>query len=118
VLDDVLQRMTAHHYKKTALLRSLRSWHPDAYHKQQGRAMKTTRSPQEREDAAMQLVDERLTGTFAGQFGADTVRAAIDEVYQQFHDVSVRDFVPLLTERRVRQQLSTATPRVGDGLMS
>ena len=34
VLDDVLQRMTAHHYKKTALLRSLRSWHPDTHHKQ------------------------------------------------------------------------------------
>jgi pyruvate kinase len=27
VLDDVLRRMAAHHYKKTVLLRSLRSWH-------------------------------------------------------------------------------------------
>lgn len=29
VLDDVLHRMTSHHYKKNALLRCLRSWHPD-----------------------------------------------------------------------------------------
>ena len=66
----------------------------------------------------MQLVDERLTGAFAGQFGEDAVRAAIDEAYQQFHDVAVRDFVPLLTERKARQQLNTAAPRVPDGLTS
>jgi pyruvate kinase len=30
VLDDILRRMTGHHYKKNALLRQLRSWHPDA----------------------------------------------------------------------------------------
>ncbi len=29
VLDNVLHRMTAHHYKKNALLRRLRSWQPD-----------------------------------------------------------------------------------------
>ena len=27
VLDEILRRMTDHHYKKTALLRRLRSWH-------------------------------------------------------------------------------------------
>jgi pyruvate kinase len=30
VLDDILGRMAGHHYKKNALLRQLRSWHPDA----------------------------------------------------------------------------------------
>lgn len=30
VLDDILQRMAEHHYKKNALLRQLHSWHPDA----------------------------------------------------------------------------------------
>ncbi len=30
VLDDILRRMTEHHYKKKALLRQLRSWRPDA----------------------------------------------------------------------------------------
>lgn len=30
VLDDILRRMTEHHYKKNALLRPLRSWRPDA----------------------------------------------------------------------------------------
>jgi pyruvate kinase len=30
VLDDILRRMAEHHYKKNALLRQLRSWHPDA----------------------------------------------------------------------------------------
>jgi pyruvate kinase len=29
VLDDILGRMTEHHYKKTALLRQLHSWRPD-----------------------------------------------------------------------------------------
>ena len=29
VLDNVLRRMADHHYKKTALLPSLHSWHPD-----------------------------------------------------------------------------------------
>ncbi|MGZ8801899.1 MAG: pyruvate kinase [Mycobacterium sp.] len=29
VLDDILRRMTEHHYKKDDLLRHLRSWHPD-----------------------------------------------------------------------------------------
>ena len=30
VLDNILRRMTDHHYKKTALMPSLRSWRPDA----------------------------------------------------------------------------------------
>lgn len=30
VLVDILRRMAGHHYKKNALLRQLRSWHPDA----------------------------------------------------------------------------------------
>ena len=30
VLDNVLRRMADHHYKKTALLPSLHSWHPDS----------------------------------------------------------------------------------------
>jgi pyruvate kinase len=30
VLDDILRRMAGHHYKKNALLRQLRSWHPGA----------------------------------------------------------------------------------------
>ncbi|MEO3758036.1 pyruvate kinase [Mycobacterium sp. B14F4] len=30
VLDDILRRMTEHHYKKTALLPQLHSWRPDA----------------------------------------------------------------------------------------
>lgn len=30
VLVDILRRMAGHHYKKNALLRRLRSWHPDA----------------------------------------------------------------------------------------
>lgn len=28
VLDDILRRMADHHYKKTALMPSLHSWHP------------------------------------------------------------------------------------------
>ncbi|ORV03330.1 pyruvate kinase [Mycolicibacterium canariasense] len=31
-LDDILHRMSGHHYKKDALLRRLRSWHPDSDH--------------------------------------------------------------------------------------
>ena len=30
VLDNILRRMSGHHYKKNALLRQLRSWHPGA----------------------------------------------------------------------------------------
>lgn len=30
VLDNILKRMADHHYKKTALMRSLHSWHPDS----------------------------------------------------------------------------------------
>ena len=32
VLDDILHRMTEHHYKKNALLPQLHSWHPDTAH--------------------------------------------------------------------------------------
>ena len=31
VLDSILQRMADHHYKKTALMPSLHSWHPDSH---------------------------------------------------------------------------------------
>jgi pyruvate kinase len=34
VLDNILRRMTDHHYKKNALLGSLHSWHPGAHHDQ------------------------------------------------------------------------------------
>ena len=30
VLDDILCRMTEHHHKKSALMRRLRSWHPQS----------------------------------------------------------------------------------------
>ena len=29
VLEEILRRMAGHHYRKNALLRQLRSWHPD-----------------------------------------------------------------------------------------
>ena len=32
VLDNILRRMADHHYKKTALMPSLHSWHPDLHH--------------------------------------------------------------------------------------
>jgi pyruvate kinase len=32
VLDNILRRMADHHYKKTALMPSLHSWHPDSHH--------------------------------------------------------------------------------------
>ena len=35
-LDNVLRRMSEHHYKKNALMRCLRSWHPDASDSQPG----------------------------------------------------------------------------------
>jgi len=32
VLGNILQRMADHHYKKTALMPTLHSWHPDPDH--------------------------------------------------------------------------------------
>jgi pyruvate kinase len=32
VLGNILQRMADHHYKKTALMPTLGSWHPDPHH--------------------------------------------------------------------------------------
>ncbi|GAA3721681.1 three-helix bundle dimerization domain-containing protein [Gordonia hankookensis] len=49
-------------------------------------------------------VRTRLTAAYAG-VPPDDVAAAVDDAYRRFDGTRVRDFVPLLVERRANQEL-------------
>lgn len=65
---------------------------------------------QEAEHVAMRRLMERLTQVFPEVPEAEIARA-VQGRYHDFDDSPVRDFVPVLVERSVRQQLVTAAPR-------
>ena len=53
-------------------------------------------------------VQRRLARRF-GQLSADAISAAVAEAHGYFEHSRVRDFIPLLVERRAAQQLSRTT---------
>jgi hypothetical protein len=60
------------------------------------------------EQVALARLEERLTGIYAG-LPADRVSAAVQDARARFDQSPIRDFVPLLVERRVRAQLAAAS---------
>lgn len=64
----------------------------------------------EAEGAAMRRLMERLTQVFPEVPEAEISRA-VEGRYHDFDGSPVRDFVPVLVERSVRQLLVSATPR-------
>lgn len=56
-------------------------------------------------------VQQRLSDRFA-QLPVERVSAAVDQAQARFAQSTIRDFIPLLVERRVAEELTslTATP--------
>jgi hypothetical protein len=65
-----------------------------------------------REEVALRHVTEELASDFADDRSADEVEKAVQEAAEQYADATVRDFVPSLTERDVRERLAE---EVADG---
>ena len=64
--------------------------------------------PRQREESALRLVVQRLTDAYSGRYGEELVQQAVYDAYRKFDAVRLRDFVPLLIERRVRRQFREA----------
>jgi hypothetical protein len=63
------------------------------------------------EQAAMERLVERLTGQFP-ELPRDEIVRTVHGEYAEYADSRIRDFVPVLVERRARRELATApTPR-------
>lgn len=63
------------------------------------------RVPQE-ERALIEAVERRLVQKYA-TLPADDVAAVVRHAYTQFQQSTVRDFIPLLVERRASEELSS-----------
>jgi hypothetical protein len=61
------------------------------------------------ERAWIQDVERRLAKKYAA-FSADYIGAVVQQVYAQFRSSRVRDFIPLLVERRADEELSVSRP--------
>jgi hypothetical protein len=59
------------------------------------------------EQAAMTQLEQRLTGKYA-DIPPDRVASAIRQAQARFERSKIRDFVPLLVERRARAELASA----------
>lgn len=57
------------------------------------------------EQAALAKLEERLTSRFAG-VPPDRIASVIDAAHARFKQSPIRDFVPLLVERRAREDLA------------
>jgi hypothetical protein len=60
----------------------------------------------EREHVAIDDLTSRLISTFASTHTVDQVRSAVLAAYHRFDDRPIRDFVPVLVERLVKEKLS------------
>ncbi len=65
------------------------------------------RVPQE-ERALIDAVERRLVEKYAA-LPADDVAAVVQHAYTQFQQSTVRDFIPLLVERRASEELANLT---------
>jgi hypothetical protein len=63
----------------------------------------------QQERAWIHDVERRLAKKYAA-FSADYIAAVVQHVYAQFRSSRVRDFIPLLVERRADQELSVSRP--------
>ena len=50
-------------------------------------------------------VTDRVSNRLGGAIALDAVRAQVRRQFAAFHDVAVRQFVPIFVERRVRAEL-------------
>jgi hypothetical protein len=64
------------------------------------------------ERAQIDAVQRRLAQKYA-DLPHDHVAAVVQHVYARFNLSTVRDFVPLLVERRAREELATSTAGCG-----
>ncbi|MFG2135184.1 three-helix bundle dimerization domain-containing protein [Streptomyces sp. NPDC048751] len=62
-----------------------------------------------REEDAIRAVTERLKGTYTDTHTPDEVEAAVAAAHASFSDRRVRDFVPVLVERKARASLGKAS---------
>jgi hypothetical protein len=69
---------------------------------------KAVRMPQE-ERAWIRDAECRLAKKYAA-FSADYIGTVVQQVYAQFRSSRVRDFIPLLVERRADEELSVSRP--------
>jgi hypothetical protein len=61
------------------------------------------------ERASIDEVERRLADKYRG-FSADYVAAVVQHVYARFRWSRVRNFIPLLVERRAAEELSSLRP--------
>jgi hypothetical protein len=61
-----------------------------------------------KEQVALAQLEARLTSVYA-EIPADRIAAAVHTAHARFADSPIRDFVPLLVERRARALLADAT---------
>lgn len=59
------------------------------------------------EGELIDAVARRLVAKFA-HVPADRVATAVDDAHRRFQDSAIRDFIPLLVERRVTEELGRA----------
>ncbi|MDC0770732.1 three-helix bundle dimerization domain-containing protein [Streptomyces sp. HD] len=62
-----------------------------------------------REDEAIRGVVERLTDAFSATSSSAEVEAAVAKAHSSFADRPVREFVPVLVERKARALLSESS---------
>lgn len=63
-----------------------------------------------REEEAIQAVVERLTDAYITTRTPEEIGAAVTEAHASFKDRPVRDFVPVLVERKARAALDNEAP--------
>jgi hypothetical protein len=66
--------------------------------------------PQE-EWAQIDAVQRRLAQKYA-ELPHDHVAAVVQHVYERFNQNTLRDFIPLLVERRAREELARSTANI------
>ncbi|MFE0513934.1 three-helix bundle dimerization domain-containing protein [Streptomyces sp. NPDC058964] len=59
-----------------------------------------------REEEAIKAVIERLKTSYAATHAPEAVEAAVAEARTAFHGRPVRDFIPILVERKARAMLN------------
>ncbi|WP_078568892.1 three-helix bundle dimerization domain-containing protein [Streptomyces auratus] len=64
-----------------------------------------------REEEAIRMVTERLKHVYGATRAPEDVETAVGRAHAAFGDRPVRDFVPVLVERRARALLDKAEPR-------
>jgi hypothetical protein len=63
------------------------------------------------ERAAIDDIERRLTDKYAA-FSADYVAAVVEHLYARFRSSRVRNFIPLLVERRADEELGLLRPEL------